>query len=147
MLKVHSGHRYRPHRMGCLCLNTQVREKEGRDRPFSVFKPHNREQTYASGIPFCSVHCPKRTDKYTFYPIKMQENSTKTSSVDNHSAAAPRLPSAFLPVFCRLPSAFHPRTEGNRPRPPAVHPHATPQHTPRHMLPHRSVQTSPTGPL
>lgn len=112
VLKVHSGHRYRPHRTVRLRLNTQVREKEGRDRPFSVFEPHNREQTYASGIPFCSAYCPERTHKYTFYPIKMQEIPTKTSFMDNYSFAAP-LPStytlcqpSFLPsAFLRLPSA------------------------------------------
>ena len=122
MLKVHSGHRYRPHRTVRLRLNTQVREKEGRDRPFSVFEPHNREQTYASGIPFCSAYCPERTHKYTFYPIKMQEIPTKTSFMDNYSFAAPCrqpppfacLPSCLLlppstfhrpPSACRLPSA------------------------------------------
>lgn len=105
MLKVHSGHRYRPHRTVRLRLNTQVREKEGRVRPFSVFEPHNREQTYASGIPFCSAYCPERTHKYTFYPIKMQEIPTKTSFMDNYSFAAPcrqPTPSASLP-FCRQP--------------------------------------------
>lgn len=115
MLKVHSGHRYRPHRTVRLRLNTQVREKEGRVRPFSVFEPHNREQTYASGIPFCSAYCPERTHKYTFYPIKMQEIPTKTSFMDNYSFAAPCrqpppfacLPSCLLlpPSTCRLPSA------------------------------------------
>ena len=115
MLKVHSGHRYRPHRTVRLRLNTQVREKEGRDRPFSVFEPHNREQTYASGIPFCSAYCPERTHKYTFYPIKMQEIPTKTSFMDNYSFAAPCrqpppfacLPSCLLlpPSTFRLPSA------------------------------------------
>lgn len=113
MLKVHSGHRYRPHRTVRLRLNTQVREKEGRVRPFSVFEPHNREQTYASGIPFCSAYCPERTYKYTFYPIKMQEIPTKTSFMDNYSFAAPCrqpppfacLPSCLLlpPSACRLP--------------------------------------------
>lgn len=120
VLKVHSGHRYRPHRTVRLRLNTQVREKEGRDRPFSVFEPHNREQTYASGIPFCSAYCPERTHKYTFYPIKMQEIPTKTSFMDNYSFAAPCrqpppfacLPSCLLlpPSTFRLPPAvsFHP---------------------------------------
>lgn len=115
MLKVHSGHRYRPHRTVRLRLNTQVREKEGRVRPFSVFEPHNREQTYASGIPFCSAYCPERTHKYTFYPIKMQEIPTKTSFMDNYSFAAPCrqpppfacLPSCLLlpPSACRQPPA------------------------------------------
>lgn len=115
VLKVHSGHRYRPHRTVRLRLNTQVREKEGRVRPFSVFEPHNREQTYASGIPFCSAYCPERTHKYTFYPIKMQEIPTKTSFMDNYSFAAPCrqpppfacLPSCLLlpPSTFRLPSA------------------------------------------
>lgn len=115
VLKVHSGHRYRPHRTVRLHLNTQVREKEGRVRPFSVFEPHNREQTYASGIPFCSAYCPERTHKYTFYPIKMQEIPTKTSFMDNYSFAAPCrqpppfacLPSCLLlpPSTFRLPSA------------------------------------------
>lgn len=111
MLKVHSGHRYRPHRTVRLRLNTQVREKEGRDRPFSVFEPHNQEQTYASGIPFCSAYCPERTHKYTFYPIKMQEIPTKTSFMDNYSFAAPcRQPPPFacLPSCLLLPpSTFH----------------------------------------
>ena len=111
MLKVHSGHRYRPHRTVRLRLNTQVREKEGRDRPFSVFEPHNQEQTYASGIPFCSAYCPERTHKYTFYPIKMQEIPTKTSFMDNYSFAAPcRQPPPFacLPSCLLLPPAtFH----------------------------------------
>lgn len=115
MLKVHSGHRYRPHRTVRLRLNTQVREKEGRVRPFSVFEPHNREQTYASGIPFCSAYCPERTHKYTFYPIKMQEIPTKTSFMDSYSFAAPCrqpppfacLPSCLLlpPSACRQPPA------------------------------------------
>lgn len=118
MLKVHSGHRYRPHRTVRLRLNTQVREKEGRVRPFSVFEPHNREQTYASGIPFCSAYCTERTHKYTFYPIKMQEIPTKTSFMDNYSFAAPcRQPPPFAclllppstfrlpPAVSRLPSA------------------------------------------
>lgn len=123
MLKVHSGHRYRPHRTVRLRLNTQVREKEGRVRPFSVFEPHNREQTYASGIPFCSAYCTERTHKYTFYPIKMQEIPTKTSFMDNYSFAAPcRQPPPFAclllppstfrlpPAVSRLPPAvsFHP---------------------------------------
>lgn len=111
VLKVHSGHRYRPHRTVRLRLNTQVREKEGRVRPFSVFEPHNREQTYASGIPFCSAYCPERTHKYTFYPIKMQEIPTKTSFMDNYSFAAPcRQPPPFacLPSCLLLPpSASH----------------------------------------
>ena len=111
VLKVHSGHRYRPHRTVRLRLNTQVREKEGRVRPFSVFEPHNREQTYASGIPFCSAYCPERTHKYTFYPIKMQEIPTKTSFMDNYSFAAPcRQPPPFacLPSCLLLPpSTFH----------------------------------------
>ena len=111
MLKVHSGHRYRPHRTVRLRLNTQVREKEGRVRPFSVFEPHNREQTYASGIPFCSAYCPERAHKYTFYPIKMQEIPTKTSFMDNYSFAAPcRQPPPFacLPSCLLLPpSTFH----------------------------------------
>ena len=110
MLKVHSGHRYRPHRTVRLRLNTQVREKEGRDRPFSVFEPHNREQTYASGIPFCSAYCPERTHKYTFYPIKMQEIPTKTSFMDNYSFAGPcRQPPPFacLPSFLPSASTFH----------------------------------------
>lgn len=103
VLKVHSGHRYRPHRTVRLRLNTQVREKEGRVRPFSVFEPHNREQTYASGIPFCSAYCPERTHKYTFYPIKMQKIPTKTSFMDNYSFAAPcRQP----PPFACLPSCL-----------------------------------------
>ena len=109
MLKVHSGHRYRPHRTVRLRLNTQVREKEGRVRPFSVFEPHNREQTYASGIPFCSAYCPERTHKYTFYPIKMQEIPTKTSFMDNYSFAAP-LPSTYTlcqPSFLPSASTFH----------------------------------------
>lgn len=110
VLKVHSGHRYRPHRTVRLRLNTQVREKEGRVRPFSVFEPHNREQTYASGIPFCSAYCPERTHKYTFYPIKMQEIPTKTSFMDNYSFAAPcRQPPPFacLPSFLPSASTFH----------------------------------------
>lgn len=102
MLKVHFGHRYRPHRTVRLRLNTQVREKEGRDRPFSVFEPHNREQTYASGIPFCSAYCPERTHKYTFYPIKMQEIPTKTSFMDNYSFAPCR---QLPPSACRQPPA------------------------------------------
>ena len=95
VLKVHSGHRYRPHRTVRLRLN--------------------REQTYASGIPFCSAYCPERTHKYTFYPIKMQEIPTKTSFMDNYSFAAPCrqpppfacLPSCLLlpPSTFRLPSA------------------------------------------
>ena len=123
MLKVHSGHRYRPHRTVRLRLNTQVREKEGRDRPFSVFEPHNREQTYASGIPFCSAYCPERTHKYTFYPIKMQEIPTKTSFMDNYSFAAPcRQPPPFacLPSCLLLPpSTFHLPPPACR-QPPAV---------------------------
>ena len=123
MLKVHSGHRYRPHRTVRLRLNTQVREKEGRDRPFSVFEPHNREQTYASGIPFCSAYCPERTHKYTFYPIKMQEIPTKTSFMDNYSFAAPcRQPPPFacLPSCLLLPpSTFHLPPSASR-LPPAV---------------------------
>ncbi len=123
VLKVHSGHRYRPHRTVRLRLNTQVREKEGRDRPFSVFEPHNREQTYASGIPFCSAYCPERTHKYTFYPIKMQEIPTKTSFMDNYSFAAPcRQPPPFacLPSCLLLPpSTFHLPPPACR-QPPAV---------------------------
>lgn len=121
MLKVHSGHRYRPHRTVRLRLNTQVREKEGRDRPFSVFEPHNREQTYASGIPFCSAYCPERTHKYTFYPIKMQEIPTKTSFMDNYSFAAPcRQP----PPFACLPSCLllPPSTVSRQPPAVSFHP-------------------------
>lgn len=149
MLKVHSGHRYRPHRTVRLRLNTQVREKEGRVRPFSVFEPHNREQTYASGIPFCSAYCPERTHKYTFYPIKMQEIPTKTSFMDNYSFAAPcRQPPPFAclpPAVSRLPPAvsFHP--------PPAVSlpPSACrqlPPMRPCYMPPHRSAQAPPSEP-
>lgn len=155
MLKVHSGHRYRPHRTVRLRLNTQVREKEGRVRPFSVFEPHNREQTYASGIPFCSAYCPERTHKYTFYPIKMQGIPTKTSFMDNYSFAAPCrqpppfacLPSCLLlpPSTFRLPPAvsFHP--------PPAVSlpPSACrqlPPMRPCYMPPHRSAQAPPSEP-
>ena len=162
MLKVHSGHRYRPHRTVRLRLNTQVREKEGRVRPFSVFEPHNREQTYASGIPFCSAYCPERTHKYTFYPIKMQEIPTKTSFMDNYSFAAPCrqpppfacLPSCLLlppstfhlppstfrlpPAACRLPSAACRL-------PPAVCRQLPPMR-PCYMPPHRSAQAPPSEP-
>lgn len=153
MLKVHSGHRYRPHRTVRLRLNTQVREKEGRVRPFSVFEPHNREQTYASGIPFCSAYCPERTHKYTFYPIKMQEIPTKTSFMDNYSFAAPCrqpppfacLPSCLLlppstfrlpPAVSRLPPAvsFHP--------PPAVSFHPCALAICRPTAPHKPLHPS-----
>ena len=144
MLKVHSGHRYRPHRTVRLRLNTQVREKEGRVRPFSVFEPHNREQTYASGIPFCSAYCPERTHKYTFYPIKMQEIPTKTSFMDNYSFAAPcRQPPPFacLPSCLLLPpSTFHLPPSASR-LPPAVsfHPCAL-------AICRRSAQAPPSEP-
>lgn len=158
MLKVHSGHRYRPHRTVRLRLNTQVREKEGRVRPFSVFEPHNREQTYASGIPFCSAYCPERTHKYTFYPIKMQEIPTKTSFMDNYSFAPPAvsihpLPSFLSSVSCfcllllssastsrppsallRLPSVFHP--------PPAVGFHPCALAICRPTAPHKPLHPS-----
>lgn len=146
VLKVHSGHRYRPHRTVRLRLNTQVREKEGRVRPFSVFEPHNREQTYASGIPFCSAYCPERTHKYTFYPIKMQEIPTKTSFMDNYSFAAPCrqpppfacLPSCLLlpPSTFRLPPAvsFHP--------PPAVSFHPCALAICRPTAPHKPLHPS-----
>lgn len=146
VLKVHSGHRYRPHRTVRLRLNTQVREKEGRVRPFSVFEPHNREQTYASGIPFCSAYCPERTHKYTFYPIKMQEIPTKTSFMDNYSFAAPCrqpppfacLPSCLLlpPSTFRLPPAvsFHP--------PPAVSFHPCALAICRPTVPHKPLHPS-----
>ena len=153
VLKVHSGHRYRPHRTVRLRLNTQVREKEGRDRPFSVFEPHNQEQTYASGIPFCSAYCPERTHKYTFYPIKMQEIPTKTSFMDNYSFAAPCrqpppfacLPSCLLlppstfrlpPAVSRLPPAisFHP--------PPAVSFHPCALAICRPTAPHKPLHPS-----
>lgn len=147
MLKVHSGHRYRPHRTVRLRLNTQVREKEGRVRPFSVFEPHNREQTYASGIPFCSAYCPERTHKYTFYPIKMQEIPTKTSFMDNYSFAAPCrqpppfacLPSCLLSpasVFCfHLPPAV-------RLSPPAVSFHPCALAICRPAAPHKPLHPS-----
>lgn len=145
MLKVHSGHRYRPHRTVRLRLNTQVREKEGRVRPFSVFEPHNREQTYASGIPFCSAYCPERTHKYTFYPIKMQEIPTKTSFMDNYSFAP--LPSAStlrLPSFLPSASTFH------LPPPACRQPSAAcrqlPPMRPCYMPPHRSAQAPPSEP-
>lgn len=150
MLKVHSGHRYRPHRTVRLRLNTQVREKEGRVRPFSVFEPHNREQTYASGIPFCSAYCPERAHKYTFYPIKMQEIPTKTSFMDNYSFAAPCRqppPFAFLPAFC-----FHLPPPACRQQPPACRqlpPSACrqlPPMRPCYMPPHRSAQAPPSEP-
>ena len=145
MLKVHSGHRYRPHRTVRLRLNTQVREKEGRDRPFSVFEPHNREQTYASGIPFCSAYCPERTHKYTFYPIKMQEIPTKTSFMDNYSFAP--LPSAStlrLPSF--LPSAFTFHLPPPACRQPPAACRQLPPMRPCYMPPHRSAQAPPSEP-
>ena len=141
VLKVHSGHRYRPHRTVRLRLNTQVREKEGRVRPFSVFEPHNREQTYASGIPFCSAYCPGRTHKYTFYPIKIQEIPTKTSFMDNYSFAAPcRQPPPFacLPSCLLLPpSTFRLPPAACRQLPPM---------RPCYMPPHRSAQAPPSEP-
>lgn len=156
MLKVHSGHRYRPHRTVRLRLNTQVREKEGRVRPFSVFEPHNREQTYASGIPFCSAYCPERTHKYTFYPIKMQEIPTKTSFMDNYSFAAPCRqppPFAFLPSCLLLPpSASRLPSAACRQQPPACRqlpPSACrqlPPMRPCYMPPHRSAQAPPSEP-
>ena len=156
MLKVHSGHRYRPHRTVRLRLNTQVREKEGRVRPFSVFEPHNREQTYASGIPFCSAYCPERTHKYTFYPIKMQEIPTKTSFMDNYSFAAPcRQPPPFAcPPSCLLlpPSTFRLPPAVSRPPPAACRqlpPSACrqlPPMRPCYMPPHRSAQAPPSEP-
>ena len=166
MLKVHSGHRYRPHRTVRLRLNTQVREKEGRVRPFSVFEPHNREQTYASGIPFCSAYCPERTHKYTFYPIKMQEIPTKTSFMDNYSFVAPcRQPPPFtcLPSCLLLPpSTFHlpPSTFRLPPavsRLPSASTHApllyaapplrtSPSIRAATNFPSRPRRTSPTGP-
>lgn len=154
MLKVHSGHRYRPHRTVRLRLNTQVREKEGRVRPFSVFEPHNREQTYASGIPFCSAYCPERTHKYTFYPIKMQEIPTKTSFMDNYSFAAPCrqpppfacLPSCLLlpPSTFRLPPAvsFHPPPAVSLPPPPAVSFHPCALAICRPTAPHKPLHPS-----
>lgn len=146
MLKVHSGHRYRPHRTVRLRLNTQVREKEGRVRPFSVFEPHNREQTYASGIPFCSAYCPERTHKYTFYPIKMQEIPTKTSFMDNYSFAAPCRqppPFAFLPAFCfhLPPSASHLPPPACR-QPPAVSFHPCALAICRPTAPHKPLHPS-----
>lgn len=148
MLKVHSGHRYRPHRTVRLRLNTQVREKEGRVRPFSVFEPHNREQTYASGIPFCSAYCPERTHKYTFYPIKTQEIPTKTSFMDNYSFAAPcRQPPPFacLPSCLLLPpSTFHLPPPACR-QPPAACRQLPPMR-PCYMPPHRSAQAPPSEP-
>ena len=148
MLKVHSGHRYRPHRTVRLRLNTQVREKEGRVRPFSVFEPHNREQTYASGIPFCSAYCPERTHKYTFYPIKMQEIPTKTSFMDNYSFAAPcRQP----PPFACLPSCLLlPPSTSHLPPPACRQPPSAcrqlPPMRPCYMPPHRSAQAPPSEP-
>lgn len=144
MLKVHSGHRYRPHRTVRLRLNTQVREKEGRVRPFSVFEPHNREQTYASGIPFCSAYCTERTHKYTFYPIKMQEIPTKTSFMDNYSFAAPcRQPPPFA---CLLlpPSTFRLPPAVSRLPPAACR--QLPPMRPCYMPPHRSAQAPPSEP-
>lgn len=152
VLKVHSGHRYRPHRTVRLRLNTQVREKEGRVRPFSVFEPHNREQTYASGIPFCSAYCPERTHKYTFYPIKMQEIPTKTSFMDNYSFAP--LPSAYtlcLPSCLLLPPSTFRLPPAVSRLPPAVSlpPSACrqlPPMRPCYMPPHRSAQAPPSEP-
>lgn len=145
VLKVHSGHRYRPHRTVRLRLNTQVREKEGRVRPFSVFEPHNREQTYASGIPFCSAYCPERTHKYTFYPIKMQEIPTKTSFMDNYSFAAPcRQPPPFacLPSCLLLPpSTFHLPPAVSR-LPPAVSFHPCALAICRPTAPHKPLHPS-----
>lgn len=148
MLKVHSGHRYRPHRTVRLRLNTQVREKEGRDRPFSVFEPHNREQTYASGIPFCSAYCPERTHKYTFYPIKMQEIPTKTSFMDNYSFAAPcRQPPPFacLPSCLLLPPSTF-RLPPSASRLPSAACRQLPPMRPCYMPPHRSAQAPPSEP-
>lgn len=148
VLKVHSGHRYRPHRTVRLRLNTQVREKEGRVRPFSVFEPHNREQTYASGIPFCSAYCPERTHKYTFYPIKMQEIPTKTSFMDSYSFAAPcrqHTPSACLPSFLPSASTFHLPPPACRQLPPSACRQLPPMR-PCYMPPHRSAQAPPSEP-
>lgn len=152
MLKVHSGHRYRPHRTVRLRLNTQVREKEGRVRPFSVFEPHNREQTYASGIPFCSAYCPERTHKYTFYPIKMQEIPTKTSFMDNYSFAAPCrqpppfacLPSCLLlpPSTFRLPPSASRLPSAVSRLPPAVSFHPCALAICRPTVPHKPLHPS-----
>lgn len=145
MLKVHSGHRYRPHRTVRLRLNTQVREKEGRDRPFSVFEPHNREQTYASGIPFCSAYCPERTHKYTFYPIKMQEIPTKTSFMDNYSFAAPcRQPPPFacLPSCLLLPPSTFRLPPAVSRQPPAVSFHPCALAICRPTAPHKPLHPS-----
>lgn len=145
MLKVHSGHRYRPHRTVRLRLNTQVREKEGRDRPFSVFEPHNREQTYASGIPFCSAYCPERTHKYTFYPIKMQEIPTKTSFMDNYSFAAPcRQPPPFacLPSCLLLPPFTFRLPPAVSRQPPAVSFHPCALAICRPTAPHKPLHPS-----
>lgn len=143
MLKVHSGHRYRPHRTVRLRLNTQVREKEGRVRPFSVFEPHNREQTYASGIPFCSAYCPERTHKYTFYPIKMQEIPTKRplwTTIRSQPPAVSLHPSpAFLPAFC-----FHLPPPARRP--PFSACRQLPPMRPCYMPPRRSAQAPPSEP-
>lgn len=145
MLKVHSGHRYRPHRTVRLRLNTQVREKEGRVRPFSVFEPHNREQTYASGIPFCSAYCPERTHKYTFYPIKMQEIPTKTSFMDNYSFAAPcRQPPPFacLPSCLLLPPSTFRLPPAVSRQPPAVSFHPCALAICRPTAPHKPLHPS-----
>lgn len=145
VLKVHSGHRYRPHRTVRLRLNTQVREKEGRDRPFSVFEPHNREQTYASGIPFCSAYCPERTHKYTFYPIKMQEIPTKTSFMDNYSFAAPcRQPPPFacLPSCLLLPPSTFRLPPAVSRQPPAVSFHPCALAICRPTAPHKPLHPS-----
>lgn len=145
MLKVHSGHRYRPHRTVRLRLNTQVREKEGRVRPFSVFEPHNREQTYASGIPFCSAYCPERTHKYTFYPIKMQEIPTKTSFMDNYSFAAPcRQPPPFacLPSCLLLPPSTFRLPPAVSRLPPAVSFHLCALAICRPTAPHKPLHPS-----
>ena len=145
VLKVHSGHRYRPHRTVRLRLNTQVREKEGRVRPFSVFEPHNREQTYASGIPFCSAYCPERTHKYTFYPIKMQEIPTKTSFMDNYSFAAPcRQPPPFacLPSCLLLPPSTFRLPPAVSRQPPAVSFHPCALAICRPTAPHKPLHPS-----
>lgn len=102
MLKVHSGHRYRPHRTVRLRLNTQVREK--RDATVhSPFSNHTTENKLTLPVYHSAQHIVLKGHTNILLSDKDARNTNKTSFMDNYSFAAPcRQP----PPFACLPSCL-----------------------------------------
>lgn len=145
MLKVHSGHRYRPHRTVCLRLNTQVREK--RDASVhSPFSNHTTENKLTLPVYHSAQHIVLKGHTNILLSDKDARNTNKNVLYGQLFVRSP-LPSAStlrLPSFLPSASTFHLPPPACR-QPPAACRQLPPMR-PCYMPPHRSAQAPPSEP-